>query len=234
MKILYLITARGGSKGIPGKNIKPLGGRPLIDWSIQGALKAGAPAEDLIVSTDSDEIGEIARRCGASVPFMRPAELASDTAGSREVMLHAVDTLAESGRVYDTICLLQPTSPFRSAKDIRRAIELHELRRPEMTVSVMRSPANPYYNLFEPDAEGMLHISKGSGRYTRRQDAPPVYEFNGAVYVIDVEALRRENITRFASILPYEMPADRSIDLDTPADWERAEERLRCGIIEIE
>lgn len=222
--MLYLIPARGGSKGIPGKNIKPLHGIPLIAHTIRCALAAGARPDQLIVSTDSEEIATVAREYGATVPFIRPAELATDTSGSREVMLHAIDEMARLGHPHDSICLLQPTSPFRRPEDIINSIALYE-QNPEadMVVSVVKSAANPYYNLFETTPEGYLHISKGDGKITRRQDAPTVWEFNGAVYVIKVESLRKSVISQFAKTIPYEMPADRSIDLDSPADWLRAE-----------
>lgn len=231
MKYLYLIPARGGSKGIPGKNIKPLGGVPLIGHSIRAALRV-APAKDVVVTTDSPEIARVAMSEGASVPFMRPAELASDTASSRDAILHAVDTLRAAGKEYDAVVLLQPTSPLRTAEDIRSAVRIHEdaVRNaspgmaPQMTVSVTEARTNPYYSAFEPDPEGFLHISKGDGGYTRRQDAPKVWEFNGAVYVIDVAALRQSEISRMKRMIPYVMPPERSIDLDTPADWARAED----------
>lgn len=244
MKYLYLIPARAGSKGIPGKNIKPLGGVPLIWHTIRQALEAGAPAEDIVVSTDGADIADVARRGGAAVPFMRPASLATDTSSSRDVILHALDTLADAGRHYDAVVLLQPTSPLRSPDDILRAIEAyqdgvrralrsesaspdHAIPMPGMAVSVSEARTNPYYSAFETDEQGFLHISKGDGRYTRRQDAPKVWEFNGAVYVINPDALRKEEISRLPNIIPVEMPASRSIDLDTPADWQRAEEAFR-------
>ncbi|MDE5552899.1 MAG: acylneuraminate cytidylyltransferase family protein [Muribaculaceae bacterium] len=221
MAILALIPARCNSKGIPGKNIRPFRGLPLLAHSIRHAQAAGFRNEDIVLTTDSEQYAEIGRQYGADVPFLRPDELATDTAGSREVMLHAVDTLASAGRVYDTICLLQPTSPLRDPQDIRDAIALYESTAPDMVAGVSVSGANPYYNLFEPDAEGCLHISKGDGLITRRQDAPPVYEFNGAIYIIRVEALRHSPITRFDRIMPLVMPAERSLDLDTEADWQR-------------
>lgn len=228
MKILALITARKNSKGVLDKNIREIGGVPLIGISAQHALAAGFAPEDVVLSTDSEEYAAVGRKYGASTPFLRPAELATDTAGSREVMIHAVDTLNRlAAEKYDTICLLQPTSPFRSPEDIVNAIRLYEERRPEMVVGVTRSGANPYYNLFETDEAGCLHISKGDGRYTRRQDAPPVYEFNGAIYIIDVEALRKGPITRFGRILPYVMPAERSLDIDSEADLRRAQRVLQ-------
>ncbi len=232
MKYLYLIPARGGSKGIPGKNIKLLGGVPLIAHSVRHALMSGASPEDVVVTTDSEEIAAAGREAGATVPFMRPSNLATDTASSRDVILHAVETLAGMGRKYDAVVLLQPTSPFREPEDIKRAIEVYESAAsasgvtPGMAVSVTAARTNPYYSAFEADSDGFLHISKGDGSYTRRQDAPPVWEFNGAVYVINPEALLAHEISRIPNMLPVVMPSDRSLDLDTLADWERAEERL--------
>ena len=232
MKYLYLIPARGGSKGIPGKNIKPLGGVPLIGHTIREALLV-ADADDIIVSTDADDIAAVARTHGAKVPFMRPADLSGDTASSRSVMLHAADFMAAAGKEYDTIVLLQPTSPLRTAADIRAAIDAYEESRrrhgadgAQMAVTVCEAHTNPYYGCFEPDSRGFLHVSKGDGRYTRRQDAPKVWEFNGAVYVVDIESLRRDELSRLERIIPVEMPASRSIDLDTLADWERAEQQM--------
>lgn len=219
--ILYLIPARGGSKGVPGKNIRPLGGIPLIGHSIRHALEVAPQAADVVVTTDSEEIAAIARNAGANVPFLRPAELAVDTAGSREVMLHAVDFLnKESGRSYDTIVLLQPTSPFRNVDDIRKAIALYEERRPDMVVSVKQAASNPYYNAFECDAKGCLRISKGDGMITRRQDAPAVWEFDGSIYVINVESLRSyPSLARMPRILPIENTANPNIDIDTELDF---------------
>ncbi|MDE5902651.1 MAG: acylneuraminate cytidylyltransferase family protein [Muribaculaceae bacterium] len=228
---LYLIPARGGSKGIPGKNIRPLCGTPLIGHTIRQALEV-ARQEDVVVTTDDEAIADTARAAGASVPFMRPACLATDTASSRDAILHALDWMESHGRHYDAVVLLQPTSPLRLADDISRCITAFEQARrdgldPEMAVTVCEARTNPYYSAFETDPDGFLHISKGDGHYTRRQDAPKVWEFNGAVYVIDARALRREQISRLRRTIPVEMPSSRSIDLDTPSDWDRAEEAMR-------
>ncbi len=223
-QILALIPARCQSKGIPGKNIRPFRGIPLLAHSILQARAAGFSDADIVLTTDSEKYAAVGREYGADVPFIRPPHLATDTAGSREVMLHAVDTLAAMGRNYDTICLLQPTSPLRSPQDITDAIALYKKYSPDMVVGVKVSGANPYYNLFEPDADGRLHISKGDGLITRRQDAPPVYEFNGAIYIISVRALRQSPITRFENIIPLVMPPERSHDLDTEEDWQRMQQ----------
>ncbi len=222
MKILYLIPARGGSKGIPGKNIKPFLGKPLICHAIDQAREAGADDCDICVSTDSDEIRRTVEDYGLKVPFMRPGHLATDTAGTYEVILHALDRYEERGMHYDLVVLLQTTSPLRRASDITGALRLWTPGT-DMVVSVCEAATNPYYNAFETDAQGNLHISKGDGHYTRRQDAPKVWEYNGAVYVMNTDSLRKMPMSQFPVRRPFVMPADRSVDLDTPSDWSRAE-----------
>lgn len=224
---LYIIPARGGSKGIPRKNIKPLGGRPLIHLSIDAAREAGADDRHIILSTDDAEIADTGRRAGLPVEYMRPPELATDTAGSREVILDAMAYADRTGIGYDCVVLLQPTSPLRTAADIRAALALYS---PEidMVVTVTEAASNPYYNCFETDpATGFLHVSKGDGLYTRRQDAPAAWEYNGAVYVINPASIRAMALGEFPRRVPSPMPRERSIDLDTPLDWLVAEEILR-------
>jgi N-acylneuraminate cytidylyltransferase len=221
MKTLYVIPARGGSKGIPGKNIKPLAGKPLIEYSIDVA-RALANDEDICVTTDDNAIIETVERTGLKVPFVRPAELSTDQSGTYEVLLHALDFYESKGVHYDTMVLLQPTSPFRTVDDVKACLELYS-DDIDMVVSVKQAATNPYYNAFEIDDNGFLHISKGEGNYTRRQDAPKVWEYNGAVYVINVESLRKMPLGKFTRRRMYEMSAERSIDLDTPTDWLIAE-----------
>lgn len=219
---LYIIPARGGSKGIPHKNIKPLAGRPLIAYSIDVARELCPEQDRIILSTDDPAIADTARRLGLKVDYMRPADLATDSSGSREVMLDAMDWADARGIVYDCIVLLQPTSPLRTADDVRAALELYTSQL-DMVVSVEPAACNPYYNCFETDADGFLHISKGDGLLTRRQDAPPAWTYNGAVYVINPQSLRAMPMGSFGRRVPSPMPAERSIDLDTPRDWAVAE-----------
>ena len=143
---LYIIPARGGSKGIPGKNIRPLAGKPLLLYSIEVAREL-APDSHILLSTDSEEIAEVGRKAGLTVDYMRPHSLATDTAGSREVIIDAMDYADSAGIRYCNVCLLQPTSPLRTPDDIRGALALY---RPEldMVVSVCEVAANPYYNCF--------------------------------------------------------------------------------------
>lgn len=223
---LFLIPARGGSKGIPGKNIRPFCGRPLISRSIATA-RSLADDRDICVSTDSEKIRDVAEAEGLRVPFLRPDSLATDKAGTYEVMLHALDFYRSQGVEYERLVLLQPTSPLRTANDVRGAMSLYTPHI-DMVVSVTPAKANPYYDIFETDPEsGFLHISKGDGLYTRRQDAPKVWQYNGAVYVINTRSLRRGPLGSFRRRIMYEMPADRSVDLDSLLDWQLAES-LAC------
>lgn len=218
--MIYLIPARGGSKGVPGKNIRLLGGIPLIEHSIRTALEVASSPNEVIVSTDSAEIASIAERAGATVPFLRPAQLATDTASSRDVILHAADALGEKNGVV----LLQPTSPFRNPDDIRKAVGLFKKEQPDMVVSVKPAATNPYYNAYETGSDGSLRISKGSGLFTRRQDAPEVWEFDGSIYVIDPVSLRRHpSLACMPRILPIVNTAPHNVDIDTELDFRLAE-----------
>lgn len=221
MKILYVIPARGGSKGIPGKNIKPLAGKPLINYTVDVARQL-AEDKDICVTTDDAEIINVVEKNGLKVPFVRPAELATDKSGTYEVLLHAINFYKKQGINYDTLVLLQPTSPFRTVEDVKACLNLYT-QDIDMVVSVKPATTNPYYNAFETDEDGFLHISKGNGNYTRRQDAPKVWEYNGAVYVINVESLLKMPLGKFPRRRMYEMSLEHSIDLDTPTDWLIAE-----------
>ncbi len=220
MNDLILIPARGGSKGIPGKNIKPLNGRSLIYYTLDAACAVASP-EDICVSTDSDEIIRVVRKYGLDVPFKRPCELATDTASSYEVILHAIDFYEQRGIKYERVVLLQPTSPFRTGTHVREALSLYQ---PEldMVVSVKITNANPYFNLFEENNEGFLTRSK-SGTFTRRQDCPVVYEYNGAIYVMNVQSLKKRQLGNFSKIRKYVMNEEDSLDIDTKFDWIVAE-----------
>lgn len=224
--VLFVIPARGGSKGIPGKNIKPLNGKPLIGYSIEVAREF-ADDDDICLTTDDAHIANVAEaQFGLKVPFLRPAALATDKSGTYGVLIHALDYYAALGRNYDTLVLLQPTSPFRTADDVRNAISLYTPD-VDMVVTVKEAATNPYYNAFEADEQGFLHISKGDGLYTRRQDAPKVWEYNGAVYVINVASLRKMTLGEFPRRRLCEMSADHSVDLDTPIDWLVAETLIK-------
>lgn len=153
---------------------------------------------------------------------MRPKHLATDTANSRDVILDAMDYADCKGIEYDNVVLLQPTSPLRKVEDVENALNLYTSD-VDMVVSVVESAVNPYYNCFETDVTGFLQVSKGDGLFTRRQDAPKVWEYNGAVYVINPKSLRSMKMGEFAKKVPSIMIRERSIDLDTPLDWIIAE-----------
>ena len=219
IKPLVIIPARGGSKGIPGKNIKNLGGKPLINYTIEAAREVFS--DDVIcVSTDSVEIVEVVEKTGLKVPFIRPNELATDNAGTYEVLLHALEFYESKGYTPDTIILLQPTSPFRTSIHITEALELYN-NNTDLLVSVMETKSNPYYVLYEEDENGFLQKSKSSD-ITRRQDLP-VYEVNGAVYIIRCSVLKQKNLHLFERKTKYVMPQINSIDIDDELDWLIAE-----------
>lgn len=222
-RILFVIPARGGSKGIPHKNIKPFAGQPLIAYSLEAARVLTDDAH-IILSTDDERIAEVAKELGYDTAYRRPAELATDTAGSREVILDAMDNADSMGVEYDKVVLLQPTSPLRTVADIVKAIEAYDATPDcDMAVTVTEAACNPYYDCFETDADGVLHVSKGDGTLTRRQDAPKAWQYNGAVYVMRPESVRRYALGAMPRRIAVEMPRSRSVDLDTPLDWTIAE-----------
>lgn len=228
MKPLFVIPARGGSKGIPRKNIRRLAGRPLIHYTIEVA-RTLADDSSIIVSTDDDEIAATAELTGLKVGYRRPAELATDTAGSREVILDAMAEADRRGVEYDCVVLLQPTSPLRTAADVEGCLGLFTPD-VDMVVSVVEAACNPYYDCFETDpVTGMLHVSKGDGLITRRQDAPKAWQYNGAVYVINPDSIRRMSLGAMPRRIPYEMPRSRSVDLDTLLDWTIAETVIQAN-----
>lgn len=229
MKYLVVIPARGGSKGIPHKNIKPLGGKPLIYYSIDVARQFTSD-ENICVTTDDAEIIYVVERHGLKVPFVRPAELATDTCGSSEVIQHAYQFFANKGVHYDAIVLLQPTSPFRKVEFIKEAVTLYD-ESIDMVTSVRPAACNPYYDGFEENADGLLQISKGDGTIARRQEAPKVWQQNGSIYVINPKSLIEKGMGGFTKIKKYAMPETYSVDLDTMLDWKMAELIIKEGIL---
>lgn len=221
MRYLVVIPARGGSKGIPRKNIKEFDGRPLIYYSIDCA-RAVCDDQDICVSSDDDEIIKVVEAYGLKVPFKRPKELATDTAGTYEVLLHALNYYETQGNHYDALVLLQNTSPFRAAEHVEEAISLYTSDI-DMVVSVKECAANPYYCVFEENEMGFLNVCKGDGTIYRRQDAPKVYEYNGAIYVINTESLKMQHMHQFKKRVKYVMDEMSSFDLDTMTDWRIAE-----------
>ncbi len=224
MKPLVVIPARGGSKGVPRKNIKLLNGKPLIQYTIEAA-KGVFSDEHICVSTDDEEIKSVVEELGLTVPFIRPKHLASNTAGMYEVLLHAVEFYESKGYYPDILILLQATSPFRAAQHLQEALALYDTTC-EMVVSVKETKSNPYYILREENEQGWLVKSK-EGNFIRRQDCPKVYELNGAIYIINLEVLKSKPILDFVKMRKYEMDEMSSHDIDNPIDWVVAEALIK-------
>lgn len=219
-RILCTINARGGSKGIPGKNVRPLGGLPLIAWSIRAAL-ASAHLDRVIVSSDDEGILAVAREHGAETPFVRPSELARDTTPGVDPVLHAVAAMAPEH--YDYVVLLQPTSPCRAVEDVDGAVERCLDNGWPCLVGVTEMPVSPYY-AFTMDAGGLMTpVIEQKSFYTRRQDLPRTVKPNGAVYVADCAWLAKTRSYLTPQTRGYEMPRDRSWDIDEPLDFDICE-----------
>ncbi len=220
-RVIATICARGGSKGLPGKNLRPLSGKPLIVHTIEHAL-ACRGIEGVFVTTDDARIAEVAQRAGAQVPYLRPAELATDEAPKLPAIEHLIAHLERGGAEIDAVVDLQPTSPLRKPEDIEAALQL--LNDGDLVVSVTEPSHNPYYTLAESDAQGWLHLSKPA-RFARRQDAPAVWGLNGSIYVWRRAALPKAIAEGFWSVRarPYAMPRRRSVDIDDLEDFELAQ-----------
>ncbi len=218
MSVVALIPARGGSKGIPRKNLAPLAGKPLITWTIEAAL-ASKNLTRVIVSTDDTEIAEVARQHGADAPFLRPPELAADDSGALGVALHALDWLAKNaGGEPEYLLLLQPTSPLRMTADIDAAIELARARDADAVLSVCEAVPHPYLarSVHENGAiSDFIPVPEASGP---RQGFPPAYFLNGAIYLNRCVSLRATRSFQPSGALALRMPLERSLDIDTPLD----------------
>ncbi len=224
MERIATICARGGSKGLPGKNIRPLCGKPLIAHSIEQARDAGVFSA-IVVSSDSDEILREAERWGAEHLVVRPAEMAIDSASKLPVIAHAVTKTEEAmGKVFDLIVDLDVTSPLRNVDDIRGSVALCEDR--NVTNVITGAPARkiPYFNLVEINADGVATLSKPTTpRIERRQDCPPCFDMNAAVYVWKRNIFMETPGVFYVDTLLYEMPEIRSHDIDTPLDFDFVE-----------
>lgn len=221
--VLSVIAARGGSKGLPRKNVLPLGGLPLIAWTVRAALEAHC-IERVVVTTDDEEIAEAALAAGAEVPFLRPANLASDTASSVAVMHHVLDAIPG----FDRAVLLQPTSPFRTSADIDTGFALWQSA-PNTggCVSVCEAKESPWLMYGREDDGRLKRLLPEPICGVRRQDLPTAHLLNGAFYFIDIARFRFEHKFVFDDSLGYLMPTERSLDIDTATDFARAEDFLR-------
>lgn len=215
---LFVIPARGGSKGLPGKNIKDLCGKPLIAYSIDVA-RAFVDDEHICVSTDSEKIKGVVECYGLSVPFIRPDYLATDTATSNDVLVHAVNFFKEKGRGYKRLVLLQPTSPLRSVNDVADSLALYR-DDIDMVVSVTKSHAPAV--LCNEDENGYIQLIYNKTA-TGRQQLQEMYEFNGAVYVMNVQSLLEKGIAGFSKKVKYVMSKENSVDIDDIYDFYQVE-----------
>lgn len=224
MRIVGLVPARGGSKGVPRKNIKPLAGRPLLAYTAEAALAAKRLAR-VVLSTDDEEIAAVGRTCGLEVPFLRPAELAEDSTPTLPVVQHALRWLIETGDSFDAVCLLQPTNPLRRAADIDSCIELLIQQHADTVFTMLSVPAehNPHWVYFKTE-DGTLRLATGEATpIPRRQLLPPAFHREGSVYVTRTHIVLEQNSLYGARVVGYEMEAARSVNIDTLADWALAE-----------
>ena len=227
MRILGIIPARGGSKGIPGKNIKLLGGQPLIKYTVDSAVNSKNLTR-VILSSEDPSIIETAKKIGLEVPFVRPEEFSRDNTPSIEVVKHALHYFSDQGKNYDAICLLQPTTPFRRDKLIDEAIGKFIMGGFDSLISVREIPSeyNPHW-AFE-DHEGTLRIATGENDpITRRQELPKAYHRDGAIYLTKVEVLLNSNSLLGDKIGYIDTTGEKYVNLDTPEDWKRAEKILK-------
>jgi CMP-N-acetylneuraminic acid synthetase len=226
--VLAVVAARGGSKGLPGKNLRILAGRSLVARAVDVARQS-AVVDRIVVSTDDEAIAEEGRRAGADVPFLRPAELASDAAPMLPVLRHAVQALEQAGAAIEIVVLLQPTSPLRTPQHVRDAVTRLRETGADSVVSVVELPRHysPDY-VMRIDGERLVHFLPEGARITRRQDARPAYVRDGTVYVCWRRTLVEQNSLYGADSRPLVIPAAESLTIDTAADWDEAERRMRA------
>ena len=228
MKAIALIFARGGSKGLPGKNILSLGGKPLIAWSIEQAL-AVRRIDRVIVSTDSEEIAKISLEHGAEVPFMRPAELARDDSPEWLAWRHALNYLMDSdGALPDAMVSVPATAPLRLPLDIENCLNEFEKGDADMVITVTDAHRSPYFNMVKTNADSTVGlVNPPQSAITRRQDAPLVYDMATVCYVANPEFVLTHNATFDGRVKAVHVPAERSIDIDTLLDFQIAESLLK-------
>jgi N-acylneuraminate cytidylyltransferase len=224
MSVVALICARAGSKGIPGKNVRPLCGRPLIAWAVQAARQVPR-VRRVLVSTDSPEIAQVARDAGADVPFMRPAELAQDTSSEWLVWRHALTFLRETEGSYpDALLVVPATAPLRAVDDLERCLDVFEAGDTDVVITVSEAHRSPYFNMVRALEDGTVGlVSPPESAFRRRQDVPILYDMTTVAYVARPEfVMERDGMFqgRVRSVL---VPAERALDIDTPLDFSIAE-----------
>jgi CMP-N-acetylneuraminic acid synthetase len=224
MKAIALIFARGGSKGLPGKNIRSLGGKPLIAWSIEHALTVKR-VERVIVSTDSEEIAAVARQCGAEVPFIRPAELARDDSPEWLAWHHALNYLrGTTGALPEVMVSIPTTAPLRQVIDIENCLDEYEKGDADMVVTVTEAHRSPYFNMVKINADGTVElVNPPPSDIARRQDVPVVYDMATVCYVANAEFVMAHRSIFEGRVKAVHVPNERAIDIDNLLDFQIAE-----------
>ena len=227
MKILGLIPARGGSKGVPGKNIKSLGGKPLLAYTSEVALQSKY-ISTLVLSSDDEKIMQVAENLGIEVPFKRPADLAADKSPTLPVILHTLEFYKSKGVFFDAVCLLQATSPFRTVEFLDNAIQKFIENKTDSLVSVMEVPHefNPHWT-FVADENNQLKIATGESEIiSRRQDLPKAFHRDGSIYITKTAVLLNQESLYGKSISYIESPKELYVNIDTMEDWSKAEDLI--------
>ncbi len=225
-KVMCVIPARDGSKGLPGKNIKKLAGKPLIAYTIEHAQQSRY-IDRVIVSTDSGEIAGISRQYGAEVPFIRPKELAMDGSSVLDVLQHTIDWAEDADKYsFDILVLLHVTAPLRNVSDIDKCIKLLVDKNADNVFSVAEASRNPYFNMVEIHGDGKIGLVK-EGSFVTRQSAPKVFDINGSVYVWWKDVFKKRRSIFLENTQIYIMPKERSVDIDDAIDFKIAEMLLR-------
>jgi len=224
MEVVALICARGGSKGLPGKNIRPLAGRPLIAWAIAQA-RAVRRIGRIIISTDSEEIAAVARAAGAEVPFLRPSELAQDNSPEWLVWRHALNYLWESAGTYPGALIVVPTTaPLRAPQDLENCLDEYERNGPDVVITVTDAHRSPYFNMVRSRHDGTVGlVIPPEGAVVRRQDAPVVYDMTTVAYVARPEFVMTRNGVFEGRVRQVHVPPERALDIDTLLDFRIAE-----------
>ena len=227
LKPICFIAARGGSKGIPRKNIRKFAGKPLIAYTIEKCINSQIFSH-VIVSTEDAEIAKISKKYGAEVPFMRPKKLATDQSGTSEVLLHGVKKLKSLGYTFDEIVLRDCTVPFIRDEDVSKSLSKLRKKKSDAVFGVYRQHHNPYFNMMEINSQGYLQISKKVGtRPVARQKSPIVYQLSG-LWVLDTKQFLKYQSIMVPKILPFEIPVETGFMIDTELEFKIAE-FLACG-----
>lgn len=228
MRILGIVPARGGSKGVRRKNIRPLGGKPLLCYTAEAALASRSIAMT-VLSTEDEEIAELGRVCGLHVPFLRPPELSKDDTPTLPVVVHALNWMERAGEKFDAVCLLQPTSPFRASDTIDACVDMLIQTQADSIVTVRLVPTeyNPHW-VFKIDSTGQLRLfMKDANVITRRQALPPAYFRDGSIYLTRRNVILEDQSLYGQVSMGFIQNDEQHVNIDTLEDWERAEAILR-------